>query len=262
MFSKFVSISTFSTNDLSSVVPSFWLTSASLLAFNIACGFSKYKFLFTKTSLNEDRATEVVSAWSVVVEFIVFIKNFISVSGNWMFCNIILATSILKFSNTLTAEPPPIPTSPAAAVALGMTISYELGSTFTAVWTAFNLAAVKDPIATASLNLTLRVPVWYNPWLGWVTLTLILVLLPELIILNGFADNNLLGNCLLTKWIVDFCEVLNDALLAVNFKSCVCCGVHVEAFCEVNKTPLYGCLVTFLDVSTKSVSPASEINTL
>ena len=41
---------------------------------------------------------------------------------------------------------------------------------------------------------------------------------------------------------VPFDEVVNSALLIVNFKSSFWSAVQVEPFCDLNKTPAYGCL--------------------
>ena len=164
-------------------------------------------------------------------------------------------------SNTLDVLPPPEPVD--VTLAFGITIVYESCSTSETTWPVedSNWAVVIPFTAVVFLNLTLLPEVW-NPWLGCVTLTYAFPLDTVLIVLNGWLGNNLLGSALLTKLISESAFVLNDALFNVNLRSLFCSGVHVEAFCDVNNTPLYGCFETLSLAFCKSNPPIVEIKAL
>src|SRR5210317_1418203 len=53
----------------------------------------------------------------------------------------------------------------------------------------------------------------------------------------------------------------NTARYKLNFKSSYWSAVHVDAFCDLNKTPAYGCSEIVL-VPVMSISPIREIQTL
>ena len=127
---------------------------------------------------------------------------------------------------------------------------------FAIVWLPFILLAAIPLIAVAP-DIVIVEP-GYIPWFGWFT-----VITPLFcVVVSGLAGNVLFGITSLTKVISECVDISKSALFKVNLRSLDCSGVQVDAFAELKKTPLYGCLVILSAVFVTSKAPISATKTL
>ena len=166
-----------------------------------------------------------------------------------------LITALIKssclFSVAYTALPPPDPV--ASAVSLASAVNWYVSwVTLEMSWVPFKLSAAIPLNSVAPDIITTGLFAFCIPWFLWNTVT---TPLPSVLDI-GLRGKFLAGISSCTR-VISAPELLNTHLFNLNFKSLLCSGVHVEAFCEVKNTPPYGCFVILFVVFVKSNPPIS-----